>query len=79
MSGRRVLLLMDNCSAHHSVMEAINSLGDLHNTTMHFLPENATSIHQRLDQGIIHSFMCHYRRQMLLYMLVENQRWQGPR
>ncbi len=55
MSGRRVQLLMDNFSAHHSAIDAINSTGGLQNIVIHFLSENATSVHQPLDQGLIHS------------------------
>ncbi len=78
MSGRRVLLLMDNFSAHHSALDAINAMGGLQNTVVHFLPENATSVHQPLDQGIIQSFKCHYRRQWLRYMLTEINAGQDP-
>jgi hypothetical protein len=61
MSGHRVMLLMDNFSAHNSALNAINAMGGLRNTVVHFLPEDATSIHQPLDQGIIHYFKCYYR------------------
>ena len=61
--GRRVLLFMDNCSAHkHSLR--------LQHTTVHFLPPNTTSVIQPLDQGIIRAFKAHYRRRMVQMLLV---------
>ena len=53
-SGRKVLLLMDSFSAHETALEALERDDKtLRNTRIEFLPKNATSLHQPLDQGII--------------------------
>ena len=52
---RKILLLLDNCTAHP---EGVH----LTNIQLQFLPSNTTSIMQPLDQGIIHSTKAHYRR-----------------
>ena len=56
-SSRRVLLLIDNCSAHGSK----NSLPDFPNVEILFLPPNTTSKLQPLDAGIIASLKVRYR------------------
>ena len=54
---RKVLLLVDNCSAHPAIVP------NLKNIKLAFLPPNATSILQPMDpQGVIRSFKCFYRR-----------------
>ena len=64
-SGRRVLLLVDNCSAHGMAQ----NLPDLHNVTVHFLPPNTTSKIQPLDAGIRATLKVHYCRRMILHAL----------
>jgi hypothetical protein len=72
---RRVVLLMDNFSAHSS---AIEEMPPLANIRIAWLPLNATSRYQPLDQGIIQSFKAHYRRQWLSYMLDEYEHGRNP-
>jgi hypothetical protein len=72
---RRVVLLMDNFSAHSS---AIEEMPPLANIRIAWLPLNATSRYQPLDHGIIQSFKAHYRRQWLSYMLDEYEHGRNP-
>lgn len=67
MRNRKVLLLMDSFKPHEL---AVNEV-DLQNTRVEFLPKNATSLYQPLDQGIIATFKAYYRKQWLQYMLDE--------
>lgn len=54
MAGRRVILLMDNFSAHITAAEKIAcSAFPLQSTEIIWLPPNTTSHYQPLDQGII--------------------------
>lgn len=55
---RKILLLVDNCTAHVKVtcLKAIRQ---------EFLPPNVTAILQPMDQGVIQSFKKHYRRMLL--------------
>jgi len=81
MSGRQVLLLMDNFSAH---LAAINELElmpkglGLENTEVVFLPPNTTSRLQPLDQGIIASFKARYRRSWIRFMLEQHELGYNP-
>ena len=61
--NRKVLFLVDNCSAHHT--------GDLSlsNVNVHFLPPNTTAHLQPLDAGIIRAFKAHYRAQLLAHVI----------
>jgi hypothetical protein len=63
---REVLLTMDNFSAHEAALELCPPPT---NIRICWLPANSTSRFQPLDQGIIQSFKCHYRRQWLSFML----------
>ena len=63
---RRILLTMDNCSAHIAAAELCPPPA---NVNICWLPPNATSKYQPLDQGIINSFKAHYRRQWLEFMV----------
>ena len=65
-STRDILLTMDNFSAHALALELAPPPS---NIRICWLPPNATSRYQPLDQGIIASFKVHYRRQWLAYML----------
>ncbi len=60
MAGRNVLLIMDNCSAHISLMQ-LASVVTLRNTTVFYLPPNTTSKIQPCDTGIIRSLKAYYR------------------
>ena len=53
MEGRKIALLIDNCTAHPSVF-------DLTNVQLVFLPPNTTSVLQPMDQGVIRSLKAHY-------------------
>ncbi|KAI1000685.1 hypothetical protein K3495_g7512 [Podosphaera aphanis] len=71
ISGRKVILIIDNFSGHKAAFEYLNSDPStmLKNTEVIFLPPSITSLHQPLDQGIIHSWKCHYRKKWLKYMI----------
>lgn len=56
-SRRRVLLYVDNCSAHPKIK--------LENITLKFLLPNTTAESQPMDQGIIQNLKVHYRRLLL--------------
>lgn len=61
--GRRVRLLMENCSMHH--------IPDLEQTNveLQFFPPNCASLIQPLDQGI-NSVKCAYRWQLIDTLLL---------
>jgi hypothetical protein len=63
---RRVLLTMDNFPAH---IAAVESTPPPPNIRITWLPPNATSRFQALDQGIIAAMKAYYRRQWLQFML----------
>lgn len=70
MQGRQVVLLIDSFSAHNTgidLFNVANSTG-LQNTIVLFLPKNATSLCQPLDQGIIRTWKAHYRRRWLRFI-----------
>ncbi|KAI4768033.1 hypothetical protein E4T52_16859 [Aureobasidium sp. EXF-3400] len=58
VAARKVLVLMDNFS-----------LMPLQNTVICWLPPNATSKVQALDQGIIRTWKAYYRKQWLVYIV----------
>ena len=65
-SHRQILLTMKNFSAH---IAAIETTPPPSNIRIIWLPANATSRFQALDQVIIASLKAHYRRQWLVFML----------
>ena len=68
---RKILLFIDDCSAHFD-------LPNLKNVTVHY-PSKNTSILQPLDQGIIRNFKVHYRRQVVIeYVLVAIDESKNP-
>lgn len=74
MNGRKVILIMDNFSAHKVAVQELEGLPEsfrLRNTTIAWLPPNSTSKTQPLDQGIIASFKAHYKKQWLQFLLDE--------
>lgn len=74
MAGRKVVLVMDNFSAHQSAVDELAALPaeyGLVNTEVLWLPPNTTSKTQPLDQGIIATFKALYRKQWLRFMLEE--------
>uniref|UniRef100_A0A2H1W5C7 SFRICE_029010 n=1 Tax=Spodoptera frugiperda TaxID=7108 RepID=A0A2H1W5C7_SPOFR len=56
---KKFLLLVDNCPAHPSI-------GDLKSITLIFLPPNATSVLQPMDQGIIRALKSNFRKNLVL-------------
>lgn len=62
LKGRKILLLVDNCPAHPEVE-------NLSNIQLVFLPANATSVLQPMDQGVIRSFKSHYRKEVTLHII----------
>ncbi|XP_072141031.1 tigger transposable element-derived protein 6-like [Dermacentor andersoni] len=61
--GRKVVLLLDNCSAH-SVNPKLTSV------ELMFLPPNTTAGLQPLDAGVIANFKVLYRRHMLEWLIL---------
>ena len=57
----KVLLLVDNCSAHGNIA----TLPDLSHVEVHFLPPNITSRFQPLDAGIIAAVKMGYKKRHL--------------
>lgn len=58
---RKILLLVDNCPAHPNI--------PLNQIKLVFMPPNTSSKMQPMDQGIIHSLKCRYRKIMLIKMI----------
>ncbi len=74
VSGRKVLFIMDNFSGHIPLDQLPNHI-QLRNTTVFYLPPNATSKIQPCDARIIRSFKAYYRRcfnRLLLQRLEDN-------
>lgn len=61
-NGKKIILFVDNCSAH-------TDLPALTNVKIMFLPANTTSKLQPLDQGIIHTFKRLYRREVVNHII----------
>lgn len=59
-SGRKVLMLIDNCPAHPPGVGS-----KLKSIELKFFPPNMTSKLQPLDQGVIENIKCNYRRRIL--------------
>ncbi|GBO26038.1 Tigger transposable element-derived protein 4, partial [Araneus ventricosus] len=59
---RKIVLLIDNCTAR---IEPSN----LQWNKAVFLPPNTASVLQPMDQGVIRSLKCHYRKQLILRIL----------
>ena len=73
VEGRKVVLLIDGFSAHKTGLDLLLEAcpTGLRNTTVIFLPANATSICQPLDQGIIRAWKAHYRKRWLSFVYSE--------
>lgn len=76
MTGRKVILLMDNFSAHEAAFEAIHL--QLQNTLVIWLPCNSTTRYQPLDQGIIRTWKAYWKRQWVLYMMTQYDHGYDP-
>lgn len=61
LEKRKILLLLNNCTAHPNIT--------LNNITLMFLPVNTTSIVQPLDVGIINTVKTNYRKLMHSYIV----------
>ena len=72
---RSVLLLMDNFKAHINGVELQPPPA---NIRIQWLPPNATSLYQPLDQGIIQNFKHHYKKQWLHFMLAHYEKRSDP-
>ena len=57
--GRKILVLVDNCSAHPQ------DISTLTNIWLQFLPANTTSLIQPMDQGVIKNMKMLYRKQLV--------------
>lgn len=68
IQGKKALLLMDNFSAHELGVELLEEANELTNTKVMWLPPNATSIHQPLDQGIIQNWKSYVKKQFVMFM-----------
>lgn len=59
---RSILLFLDNASCHRTMLP-------LSNVNVVFLPPNCSSVLQPMDQGVIWSFKCIFRKHLLEYVL----------
>lgn len=67
--NRKVLLFVDNCSAHvKDVRDKLTSI------RLEFFPPNLTSILQPMDRGIIRSLKARYRNTLVLKMIDQMER-----
>jgi hypothetical protein len=79
MTARQVLLLVDGFSAHEAGLNLLEEEGiEIANVKVVFLPTNATSLCQPLDQGIIRAWKAYYRRQWLKFAIQEYEAEQDP-
>ena len=76
--GRKVLLLLDNFSGHELGVQLCGGLQALSHVRVAWLPANTTSAWQPMDQGIIASFKCKYRRFWIDYMLRQIESDKNP-
>jgi hypothetical protein len=65
IDGRKVLLLLDNFSAHECALQTL----ELKNVRVEFLPPNTTSLCQPRDQGIIYALKGYYQCQFTQWCL----------
>lgn len=63
----KIVLLLDNCSAHPPAHLLVSG-----NISAMYLPPNCTSLIQPMDQGIIRSMKCYYRRNFMQKLLQTN-------
>ena len=64
----KALLLLDNCPAHPPAENLVSRCGKI---KVSYLPKNTTSVIQPLDQGIIATMKCNYRRELLMKLIDE--------
>jgi len=70
MTGRRVLLLLDDFYAHTSAVQELVSNQKLRHVEICWMYDDTSAIHQPLRQGIIVTLKAIYRNQWLEYMLL---------
>jgi hypothetical protein len=75
---RKVLLLIDNFSAHELGVQLVGGEEGLSHVRIAWLPKNTTSVWQPLDQGVIANFKLHYRRNWVKYMIKEHEAGRDP-
>ena len=72
MIARQVLLLIDDFLAHEADLNLLEEERiEIANVKIVFLPTNATSLCQLLNQGIIRAWKAYYRRQWLKFAIQE--------
>ncbi len=74
MEGQKVLLLLDNFSAHECAVESL----ELKNVRVEFLPPNTTFLGQPCDPGIIYALKGYYRRYFTQWCLDKSDGGQDP-
>jgi DDE superfamily endonuclease len=79
VSGRKVVLLINGFSAHHTGMKLLREEDLLlENVQIRFLPENSTSLCQPLDQGIIRAWKAYYKQRWLRFAVDQFEQDQDP-
>ena len=68
LQKRKILLLLDNCSAHPQWLKS-----ELTNVQLEFLPKNTTACIQPLDAGIIRNFKYFYKSFLRQQILLESE------
>ena len=66
--NRQVLLLINNFLAHKLAVQNLEESNRLRFTTIKWLPPNATSVYQPLDQGIIKNWKAVIRKEFIQFM-----------
>ena len=69
---RPTLLLMDNFTAHEIAVDHVigeDASEQLRYTRVMWLPPNATSLHQPLDQGIIQNWKSYVKRSFVAHIV----------
>lgn len=61
----KILLLLDNCAAHTG-----SGVVEKNNVVVRYLPPNCTSLIQPMDQGILRSLKCFYKKEFIKAMLI---------
>lgn len=69
MAGRKVVLCLDNFSAHEKGVREMGGDIGLKNTRIIWLPANTTSKWQPMDQGIIQTWKAYTRRHFIRYLV----------
>lgn len=72
---KKVILLVNNCTAHGSAIEPLQS--DDKQIICYFLPPNVTAILQPLDQGPIKITKLKYRNLLLCKIISELEKFDG--